>query len=73
MISVIIVDYKTAERCVKYINDFCRTSDYNNVSFVVVDFTMRSRDTTLLLREKLFHWIFLRHNLFSRIGIIQEF
>ncbi len=39
MISVIIVDYKTAERCVKYINDFCRTSDYKDVSFVVVDNT----------------------------------
>ena len=39
MISVIIVDYKTAERCVKYINDFCRTSDDKDVSFVVVDNT----------------------------------
>lgn len=44
MISVIIVDYKTAERCVKYINDFCRTSDYNDVSFVVVDNTPNKKN-----------------------------
>ena len=52
MISVIIVDYNTAERCVKYINDFCRTSDYKDVSFVIVDNTPDEKNGNVI-SEKL--------------------
>ena len=53
MISVIIVDYKTAERCAKYINDFCRTSDYTEVSFVVVDNSTNKKNGEILSKELL--------------------
>lgn len=52
MISVIIVDYKTAERCVRYIEDLCRTSDDKDISFVIVDNTPNEENGNII-RENL--------------------
>ena len=40
MISVIIIDYKTADRCVQYISDFYKASDIRDISFIIVDNTI---------------------------------
>ena len=50
MVSVIIVDYKTASRCVQYISDFCDSSDIKDVSFVVVDNTKEPENGHVLIK-----------------------
>lgn len=37
MVSVIIVEYKTYDRCFKFIQDFLNASDIKELSFVIVD------------------------------------